>query len=351
MIDPVLPTPDLTHVLTHTRELWENLRGARLFITGGTGFFGTWILESFAGANRQYSLGATATVLTRNPQAFATRAPHLVSRDDITFLRGDVTTFAFPPGPFSHVIHAATEASAALNEADPLRMSDVIVGGTRRMLEFARAAGAQRFLLTSSGGVYGRQPPEMTHIPEDFGGGPDVTDVRSAYAESKRLAEWYCAAYARQYGLHCTIARGFAFVGPHLPLNAHFAIGNFIRDAIAGREIVVNGDGTPYRSYLYASDLAIWLWTILLKGESCRPYNVGSDQSITIAELAALVSRLVPGTTTRIMKRQTAGRSPERYVPNIDRAARELNLVVRVGLTEAIERTLAFAREQSTGQL
>lgn len=335
---------DLDHVLANTSGLWQSIRNANLFITGGTGFFGRWLLESFGAANDRLGLNARATVLTRDPAKFASKAPSLVSRADIVLLKGDVTSFDFPAGSFPFVIHAATEASAALNESDPLRMSDTIVNGTRRVLEFAQQAGARRFLLTSSGAVYGAQPPAMTHISEDYAGGPDSTDICSAYAEGKRLAEWYCTAFHHRYGLETIIARCFAFVGPYLPLDAHFAAGNFIRDAIAGREIVVNGDGAPYRSYLYAADLAIWLWKILFSGKAGRPYNVGSDQAITIADLAALVARLVPEGRFRIARPAVAGQAAPRYVPSIKRAMDELGLKVSVPVEDAFARTIRFAR-------
>jgi nucleoside-diphosphate-sugar epimerase len=258
---------DLDRVLAQTGGLWEALRGARVFVTGGTGFFGCWLLETFLWANDRLDLGASAVVLTRDARAFERKVPHLTAHPAVRLLDGDVRTFEFDGGHVSHVIHAATASSAAI---DPRLMFDTIVDGTRRSLELAHRCGASRFLLTSSGAVYGRQPHDLTHVPEDYAGGPDPANARQAYAEGKRAAELLCAVHA-DARLQPTIARCFAFVGPYLPLDAHFAAGNFIRDGLAGGPIRVSGDGTPYRSYLYASDLAIWLWTILLRGEPLRP--------------------------------------------------------------------------------
>jgi dTDP-glucose 4,6-dehydratase len=338
-------TADLDHILDHTRALWEELRGGRLFITGGTGFIGCWLLESFARANDRLGLGAEALVLTRNAAAFAAKAPHLAARADIRFHTGDTRDFAFPPGGFSHVIHAATEASAKLNDERPDVMLDTIVRGTARALEFSARCRAEKFLLTSSGAVYGRQPPEMTHVPEDYLGGPDVSDPRYAYAEGKRISELMCAIEARRKGFEPKIARVYALVGPYLPLDIHFAMGNFIRDALAGGPVRVNADGTPYRSYLYAADLAIWLWTLLFRGAANRPYNVGSRHDLTIAELAAMVSRLHPGSGPVVIAREPVpGRPAERYVPDTARAERELGLRAWVPLEEAIRRTSQWHR-------
>jgi dTDP-glucose 4,6-dehydratase len=343
MLQYSLFTEDLEHVLDHTRDAWEDLRGERIFITGGTGFFGMWLVESFLWANERLDLGAQAVVLSRDPRAFCQKQPHLANIAALSFHQGDVRNFVFPDGYFAFVIHAATEASALLNTNQPLLMLDTIIEGTRRTLEFARHCGAGRFLLTSSGAIYGRQPPEMTHIDEDYPGAPDPMDPNSCYALAKRVAEHQAVLYARRYGIDAKIARCFAFVGPYLPLDAHFAIGNFIRDALLGGPIQLNGDGTPYRSYLYAADLAVWLWTILFRGQSCRPYNVGSDRALSIMEAAREAAQLSMNLSeVRVAKLPDLNAPAQRYVPCIDRAKQELGLDEIISFPAALRRTFSW---------
>jgi len=334
---------DMGHILEHTKELWEEIRDKQIFVTGGTGFFGSWLLESFAWANSKLNLNASALVLTRNPDAFLRKAPHLATNKAIRFHKGDVRSFEFPSGSFYQIIHAATEASAKLNNENPLQMLDTIVEGTRHTLDFARHCGARSFLLASSGAIYGKQPPELTNIPEEYNGAPAPECPSSAYGEGKRIAEHLCALYARQFGIEAKIARCFAFVGPYLPLDTHFAIGNFIRDGLRSRPIHIQGDGTPYRSYLYAADLAIWLWTILFRGKSGRPYNVGSEQHMTIADLAETVAHCFhPAVNVHVAGKSVPGQPAQRYVPATKRAEAELNLHLTVDLQEAINRTIRW---------
>jgi nucleoside-diphosphate-sugar epimerase len=335
---------DLDHVLRHTQGVWEPLRGQRIFVTGGTGFFGRWLMESFVRANDALDLQATAFVLTRNPSAFRTIAPHLAAHRAVQLYAGDFTSFEFPGGAFHSVLHAATEPEFAPRADAPLGVFDANLRGCLRVLDLARVSGASRFLFASSGAAYGRQPPEMSHLPEEYAGAPDTMDAASAYGQSKRACEFMCAMYARQFGFSAPIARCFAFAGPFLPLNLNFAIGNFVRDALAGGPIRIGGDGTPRRSYLYAADLAVWLWTILLRGDSCRVYNVGSDSDLSIAELAAKVAGVVaPGAEVVIAKKSVPGAPVMRYVPSVARADRELGLKVLIPLEEGIRRMAELA--------
>ncbi len=336
---------DLDEVLHATAPLWEQMRGQRIFITGGTGFFGCWLLETFCHINRLLGLNARATVLTRSPEAFQAKAPHITSDPSVTLHHGDVRDFSFPDGDFRFLIHAATEASARQAAEAPMEMLSTILAGTQRTLEFAAGHGCRRLLLTSSGAVYGRQPPSVTHLPESYTGAPDPLDPASVYSEGKRASELMCALFHKTTGIECAIARCWAFCGPHLPLDTHFAIGNFIGDVLAGRPIRIGGDGTPRRSYLYGSDLAIWLWTMLFRAPSLVPINVGSASDVSILELAqAVAAALDPATAIHVAGTPVAGAPPARYVPSVDRANSLLGLQQAVNLQESIRRTAAWYR-------
>lgn len=344
MISPL--ASDLDELLTHTPGLWNELRGASVFLTGGTGFFGIWLIESLLHANHKLNLGVQVTVLSRNKTVFLARNPHLANIPELVFYRGDVRTFDFPSGGFTHIIHAATQASDKLNREQPALMKEVINQGTRRVLEMAKERGAKRFLYTSSGAVYGPRTSDSPPASEDDPGAFAPLTTPSAYAEGKREAERLCIE-AAQDGLALTIARGFAFTGPHLPLDQHFAIGNFIQDALRGGPIVIRGDGTPLRSYLYASDLAIWLWTILLKGKPGRTYNVGSERRVNVVQLAQIVAKEVAsGVVVKLMQSPSNGKSTEQYTPSTARARGELGLKENVSLEEAIRRTAIWACRQ-----
>jgi len=337
-----LPAADLHYILAHTESIWRELSGERLFLTGGTGFFGIWLLETLAAANSELGASIDVTVLSRDPERFTARHPHLAH--SFTWLKGDVRNFIFPAGEYSQIIHAATSTDARFNASSPNEAFQTIIDGTRHVLDFAGQAGTKNLLLTSSGAIYGPQPPAMSHIPESYTGAPDITNPDSVYAEGKRTTELQLAIAARDYGLQGKIARCFAFVGPHLPLDWHYAIGNFMRDVLAGKEIVIQGDGRPQRSYLHAADLVIWLFTILLRGKNMRPYNVGSAEACSIAELAQRVARISghPGEVS-ILTPEGAGPAP-RYVPDTSRARDELGLGEIIPLDDAIARTLAWLK-------
>ncbi len=286
------------------------------------------------------------TLLSRNPNRFETQYPDLVAHRWLHLVQGDVCNpDSLPRGrAFTHVLHAATDSTNG-PQLSPLQRYDQIVNGTRSVLDLAVASGALRFLLTSSGGVYGPQPSDMDRIPEDYLGMPNPLHVGNVYGVAKRAAEHLCALYAEAHGLKVVIARCFAFVGEDLPLDVHFAIGNFIRDALWSEEITVNGDGTPIRSYLDQRDLAHWLMTLLRDGEAGEAYNVGSDRELSIADLAHLVRDLLsPEKPVRILAKPMDNAERSRYVPDISKIHRHLGLRSTYTLEQSISDTASAAR-------
>lgn len=331
-------------------DFWDGLRGARVFMTGGTGFVGLAMLEQLAAVNERLQLGVTVVVLTRDARRFAEREPEIARHEWITAASGDIRSFECPAGRFSHIVHAATDTQPPRTREDRVRIFDTIVDGTKRALEAARRCEAARFLMVSTGAVYGPQPASTSHVAEDHQGGPDVMLPARSGAEAKRAAESLCALFAGD-GLEVVVARPFAFVGPHLPLDMHYAVGNFIRDALAGGPVRVLGDGTAVRSYMYSSDLAAWLWTMLVRGRSLRPYNVGSERAVTIAEAAAAVARECGRCAVHVATRPEPGTPVDRYVPSTARARTELGLSETVPFEEAVARTVAWYRTRGTSHV
>ena len=339
------PSHDLDDILSRTEPLWQSLRGERLFVTGGTGFVGCWLLESLVWANGRLNLGLSVEVLSRDPARFTRQYPWLAGHACLQYRQGDVRSFEFPEGHFSHVIHAATEAPTVENDDRPLLKFETMVHGTQRTLDFARQCGAGKVLLTSSGAVYAKQPPALLGMVEDYPEASDPTNPAFVNGEGKRASEMLCALYARQFGLDVKIARLFSFIGPYLQLDFHYAAGNFVRDALSGGPIRLTGDGSPIRSFQYGADLAVWLWTILSRGETCRPYNVGSEEAVTIAELAELVGAAVrPRLPVERPAESGVPGLRSRYVPSTVRAHRELGLEDRTDLATAITRTVDWCQ-------
>lgn len=333
---------DLNSILENTSDLWKDIEEKTIFITGGTGFFGLWLLESFVFINRKLGLNAKLILLTRNKTSFIGKYPFVKNYSEISYIEGDILNFKFPEElSIDYIIHAATEASVKLNVEQPLIMLDTIVNGTRNVLDLAKLKKIKSMLFVSSGAVYGVQPSELTHIDEEYTGSPSTNISSSAYGEGKRVAELLSTIYSND-GLNVKFARCFAFVGPYLPLNGAFALGNFINNFLKNEDILIEGDGTPFRSYLYSSDLSIWLWTILFRGEKNRFYNVGSDEDINIEKLAHIVASLKITSLNVNCKLEKSNQAIQRYVPNISRASKELNLKVIISLKEAILKTINF---------
>ncbi|MCL1941156.1 MAG: NAD(P)-dependent oxidoreductase, partial [Synergistaceae bacterium] len=289
-------------------------------------------LKCFIYLNSEMGLNIKITLLSRDGIKFKEANPEffIECNDLIGFASGDVRDFAFPRLNFDYIIHAATPVNPKLEAENSEDMVSIIVDGTKRVVEFANQCGARKLLLTSSGAVYGVQPPELKNISEDYEPAPST-----AYGKGKLKAEKICTEGFQ----NSVIARCYAFLGPYQPL-AHYAIGNFIRDGIRGDPIVINGDGRPIRSYLYSGELVIWLLKILSKGAHGRAYNVGSELEISIKDLACMVSDYFGGRPVHIAGKPDFDIPAPRYVPSTARAKEELGLTQKLTLKESLYDTI-----------
>jgi len=339
-----LPESDLRHVLDHTRHVWEDYRGARIFITGVTGFVGSWLLESLVYAETELSLGLKATVLVRDREAFAARLPHLAQSPVVRVHVGDVRVADPPKHAFSHIVHCASASPPQMNAERPDEVEEIIERGSARMIEEAESGTGIRLLHVGSGSVYGPQPSSLERITEAYTGEADGDQPAQRFGAAKRRAEKRGEASVAR-GVGFVNARVFALMGPRLPLNGQFAIGNFFDDALEGRPIALTGDGTPVRSWLHAADLAAWCWTLLVRGAPGRSYNVGSEEAITLWDAANRIAALAepPLPVTRATPAGTAA-AASRYVPSIARAREELGLDAWIPFDDAIRRTWDWLR-------
>jgi nucleoside-diphosphate-sugar epimerase len=323
----------------------NRLQGKRVLITGGTGFIGTWLLETISWLNKNCNLPCKVYVPTRNPEAFVRKAPQLASNPEIILLQGDIADFKYPDDDCNLIIHAAAPGDPRALIYDSLGVAETIVRGTRRVLELAIQKNVEDFLFISSGAVYGVQPSDLERIPEDHLGAPDVTNIRSAYGEAKRYAEMLCTLYHQKHGLPIHIARPFTFIGPYQDLNAGFAITDFIRDGLQGGPLTIQGDGTVVRSYCYVADLTAMLWKVLFQSPIGRVYNVGSDESISILKLADKVSSFLDASVEIIvMSKPKIKYKPARYVPDMRRGISELGINNFTDIDKAIQRTLSWMK-------
>ncbi|MBF0454387.1 MAG: NAD-dependent epimerase/dehydratase family protein [Magnetococcales bacterium] len=340
-----LLTQDLAFIVEQVgEESWQDFRGGRLFLTGGTAFFGIWILASLQAANRAYGLGCQIEVLSRNPAPFLAQFPEFASDPFIQFTTGDVRYFTYPKGSFTHVIHGAVETR---KEAPPLPVAllDVLINGTQRVLEFAGQSGVEKLLFLSSGAAYGTIKPSRNGVSEESASTLLPQDGNATLGIGKWTAEHLCHQFAAQRALQIKTARCFSFVGPFMPMKGNLAIGNFIADAVEGEAIHVKGDGTPIRSYLYVSDLMIWLWKILVHDQSGLPVNVGSDEPLSIQALATLTQQTLSPQKPIILASQPSNDAPRSfYAPDIRRAKETLGLKRYTSLQVGIAQTARWYR-------
>lgn len=324
-----LPPRDIAKIFNLLRPLWKEFHRARILATGCTGFIGPWLLEPLLYANDHLNLDLKIWVLTRDLSGFRFRMPHLVGHPAIMPVTGDVRFFEKPEVNFTHAILGAASSDSSRDPVTPEETAQVIFKGTQHTMAMLNTV--RRALFISSGAVY--HPMHVPRISEDH----PLATLKTGYGGGKQMAEAFCINAA----CPTAIARPFALIAPGLPLAAHYAAGNFLGEVLGGLPVEVASDGLAVRSYLYGIDLACWLFTIMLYGQPKRAYNVGSENALTVLDLAHIIA----GHGKVVV---TGGPSDGRawYVPSTNRARTELGLIQTIGIHGAIDRTLTWHRQE-----
>ena len=336
----------ISKVLAVHMHLYEK---KNIFLVGCTAFIGKWLIDALLWLNEQYALQMNLTVLTRNRNKFLFAMPHLQKHTCVRFLDGgimDINADALPS------FELAINGVNLQNDGAPSWAANhmtVATQGTERLYSLAAERGCKTILMTSSGAVYGSGPVGINRDgslhEEEFS---NPFSVPRVYGETKRFLELYASALGEQYHITTVVARCFAFSGAHVALNIN-ALGSFVADALAGRNIVIKGDGTPVRSFLYGADMAAWLLALLVAGRHATPYNVGSRRGVNLKQLAKTILHCAGLNNDVVVEGEPLqGNAPACYVPDITRIEQELGVSEGFSLEEGLYRMLEWCSDQKT---
>ena len=339
------------HSLTapHLQRLlaaFDQLSGSRILLTGGSGFVGKWMLQTAKIAQENSATKIELVVPTRQLAADHVQTAIAIGCPNVAWVEGEFMNNHLDLRHIDMIIHAATPASAQLNAENPAEMLRINVEAMKSVLRYA--GKNQPLLFMSSGAVYGTQPQSVSHIAEGNVEPNPPTEQLNAYAQGKQIAERMCRESGSSEQCFPIIARLFAFGGEYLPRDTHFAIGNFIQNALDRQPIAIQGDGRARRSYLYGADMATWLWSALAYGETGSPFHIGSEHSVSILELAQTVATVsgevlnyIPEIT--VAKEIDLSESVHQYVPaNLD-TRKALQVSEWTSLADVIRCTLLHA--------
>jgi nucleoside-diphosphate-sugar epimerase len=340
-----LPGQDLEFIADNLKSVIKKLGNKHIFITGASGFIGSWLVESIIYITEKSELNISISILTRDKAKFIANYPHLNSYKLLNIIEGDIQEIQSGIiDEVDYIIHAATDTKNYLGGDNSDIITSTIVEGTKNILEIARKQKKlKKLLFLSSGAIYGPRAIDSQATKESDQSFIDCNSSISSYAESKRYAELLCAIYHKKFNVPYVTARCFSFLGPRLPLDSHFAIGNFINNILNNEDIVISGNGKDIRSYLYIADLTIWLLTMLINAEEGKVYNVGSDQYYNLEEIvSSIIKQLNIDIKCKILNRHN---SNSFYVPNIDKISQELNVKINNNLFDSIKKTINWYNE------
>lgn len=323
---------------TSTNFYKNALERSRILVTGGSGFIGSWLCETLV------ALGAEVTCLDNLSSGKLENIKHLTNYENFRFVKADIAYFE--PKGFDCIIHAASLPSPEDYIRRPVEAMLPNSVGLLNCLEACRKEDS-RILYTSTSEVYG--DAEVIPTPEDYWGRVNPIGLRSCYDEAKRFGEALCMAYFREYDLDVRVARIFNCYGPRIDVESKYArvIPRFIIQALRNEPITIHGDGKQTRSFTYITDtidgLIKMIVTESVKGEVI---NIGSEDEISIIELAKLIIRLA-ASSSKIVFTQARPDDPRRRRPDITKARKLLAWEPKIKLEDGLKYTIEWFKGRS----
>ena len=334
---------DLNFIFNKCKNEFNLLSNKSLLVTGGTGFFGKWFLDLIFYTNKNYNTNILTTLITRNENKFFLDNPHQKNNKFLNIIETDILDLKSINHQFDFLLHmAATSAKETFNGETDTNKTKTLFNGAKNIMNIAIHNNISKILFTSSGVVYGSSSKDMKD-ESDINDSLDL-EKRNGLAKGKMLAENIISNMSTENNINFKIARCFSFVGPYLPLDMHYAIGNFINDAIFKENIIINGNGSPYRSYLYITDTLVWLLKLLV-GNAEGIFNVGSERRIQIIELANMVKDIIAPTKKVIIQEKEMHEGNFKrniYLPNTEKIRESLGVKEWTSLEDAISKTAKF---------
>ncbi|MBE3022567.1 NAD-dependent epimerase/dehydratase family protein [Campylobacter sp. 7477a] len=315
----------------------SELKNSEILATGGTGFFGRWILEFVLYLNNKYNFNIKLYLLARNDNIEINEIAK--QSRNIFFIKNDIRNIKELPENINYVIHAACTPDNIWHINNPIETMNIISIGTKQLLDgIIKLENVKKVINLSSGQIYGNSAYKK--IKENSFGALDCFSVKSIYSESKRYSEALCKAYETFYRLPIVQVRPFSFIGPFMSLQKPWAINNFIHDAIKFKKIKIVGNGKPIRSYMYPTDMIEWLFGILVSQNHNNTYNLGSDEGVSLENLA-LVIRDILGNRIDI-EILNMNDNDDVFLPDIEFAKKELDVDTKVNFKEALKKTIKW---------
>ena len=309
----------------------------RILITGGAGFIGSHLCDYLL--KEGHEVICMDNLLTGS----VSNISHIRS-SKFVFIDYDVTNYIYVEGNLDYVLHFASPASPIDYLRLPIHTLKVGAMGTHKALGLAKAKGA-KFLLASTSEVYG--DPLVHPQPEDYWGNVNPVGVRGVYDEAKRFAEALTMAYNRYHDVDTRIVRIFNTFGPRMRTDDGRAVPTFIRQALAGSDITIFGDGAQTRSFGYITDLVRGIY-LLMQSDIRTPVNIGNPREMTLMEMAQLILKTADS-HSRVVHQELPVDDPKVRQPDIALAREKLGWSPEVSVEDAIGVTVEWFRDGGTG--